>query len=86
MSGEDPAHERGNPTRSASHEHMGMVAHQCPGINGCLGFVGHTSNSHNPLLAAQIVIDNIMPRTMTWCNVPGVSKRAPRGILVTILS
>ncbi len=61
MSGEDPAHEQGNPTRSAAHAHMGMVAHQSPGINGCLGFVGHPSYSRYPILSVQIVIDNVAP-------------------------
>jgi len=59
MSCEDQAHEHGNPSRSAAYEHMGMVAHQYPGINGCLGVVGHPSCSRSPILSVQIVIDNV---------------------------
>jgi hypothetical protein len=40
---------------------MGMIAHQSPGINHCLGFVGHTPYSRNPIPTVQIVIDNIAP-------------------------
>jgi len=61
ITGQQPAHEGGKPSRTAGEKQVGMICQQSPGVDSRAGCEGQFSDSGNELSPIRIIINDPPP-------------------------